>query len=398
MAGAVGTRYPDAPTRTQWAVQRAKEHRLGRPARTLLNHIAELADGPDGCPQSREKMVEAAGLKRRTLEQAAQKLCRLGLLIPTHLKGRHVFYRIAEAEIHAMLYPATAPSAPTETPTQDIAGALLKNAGSNPKPQKPAVPAELSYEYEDENITVKTEYDIYSNNHPSPSAGGDPAEKDLTGVIPQDTEYAGSTEAAETAQPERSDKDQEYAGAEPLREILAGSNGPATQTDDPPTNRTNKHHTAGTEDNPPLSEWDENAAKALRRLEEAVKVLVRSKDTAARNSAEYAAAVRTREEAAQQLAMVRNPPKQFSPEFVAAMIAEYRDVHPWPDESRGLTFYGNSRYAKFKQDFRTWQTARWLRTDRADWENRKGHDEGRGKYLNDYLKRQRRLDGDDDIV
>ena len=167
-------------------------------------------------------MVENSVLKRRTLETAAKELCDLGFIIPQHKKGRHVFYRIPSAEIHAILNPATEPYA------QNI-------AASTPMPQKDAGAHEFS---------PATRQDVIA-------------------------------------------KPQKTALTESDTKVSEPSNAPAESD-------------AGKTSSPAPEEWTSEPTAAQQQLQKAMRTL----------------------------AKVKTLPQRYSPEFVAAMMAEYSAVHP----------------------------------------------------------------------
>ena len=229
MAGAVSGPYPDTGTHVLWAMKKAREHSLSRRATTLLNHIAELATTPKGCPQSREQMLADWAIKHRTLEMAAKEVCDLNLLTLRHRKGHHVFCRIPDAEIHAMLNPATEPDA------ENI-------AASRPMPQKSADPATPGYDNnENKDLKIqnyKSGYSDIESSYEEPEA----ATPEIAASMPQ--EIAGSTNSVPATQEGETAKPQEIAGsassdpatqqavvAKPQKTDIAGStnSGPATQ-------------------------------------------------------------------------------------------------------------------------------------------------------------------------
>ena len=399
MADAVHSPYPDTATRHRWALQKAEQHGLSYRAQSLLLHITLLADSPSGCPQSREKMIAQTRLKKRSLEESAKQLLELGLLEVVHRNGRHTFYRIPQHEIEAMLHPQNcgpADSAPVNG-TQETAAS--------------AAPAENSME------TAASEFDPAEFNTAKPgSADLAPAEN---GPRTAASEFDPAENSMETASstpiPQKTPfQPTQYENYEYNNNEINISNNNYSYSHIPgnsesvpaETSEVNPAETAsspGPAESIQLSEESRNDKVAsdgnTRSQEKQRSTSVRPGRTAGSTGIAHAgnpldkeaelAAIQSLDEAVRSLAQATSPPEKYNPNYVAAMLREYRDVHPWPDEAKALTFYGNRQYEKFKLDFQTWQVARWLRADHNEWEMNKQRRSSAGKYSAEYERRRK---------
>ena len=252
-------------------------------------------------------MLADWAIKRRTLEMAAKELCDLNLLTLQHRKGHHVFYHIPDAEIHAMLNPATEPDA--------------KNiVASRPMPQKSADPATPGYDNnENKDLKIqnyKSGYSDIESSYEEPEA----ATPEIAASMPQ--EIAGSTNSGPATQEGETAKPQEIAGsassdpatqqavvAKPQKTDIAGSTpeiaasmpqeiagsdsfNPAIQegetakpqkpdfSEAEPTTRGIRSRNASTEGDaakngsPPLEEWTSEATAAQQQLQKACPALL----------------------------------------------------------------------------------------------------------------------------
>ena len=91
----------------------------------------------------------------------------------------------------------------------------------------------------------------------------------------------------------------------------------------------------------------------------------------------------------QDMTLAPEPPAKFEVNFVIAMIIANRDIHPWPDEGKALTFYQNN-YGRFKENLKAWHYSRWLRADQQRWKDEQRGETQNMKYSQDYQRYRRR--------
>ena len=223
-------------------------------------------------------MLADWAIKRRTLEMAAKELCDLNLLTLQHRKGHHVFYHIPDAEIHAMLNPATEPDA--------------KNiVASRPMPQKSADPATPGYDNnENKDLKIqnyKSGYSDIESSYEEPEAAtpeiagstnSDPATRLDSIAKPQKTDIAGSTPEIAASMP------QEIAGSDSFNPAIQEGETAKPQKPDfseaEPTTRGIRSRNASTEGDaakngsPPLEEWTSEATAAQQQLQKACPALL----------------------------------------------------------------------------------------------------------------------------
>ena len=89
-------------------------------------------------------------------------------------------------------------------------------------------------------------------------------------------------------------------------------------------------------------------------------------------------------------------PAKFNMEFVMAALMANRDMHPWNDEGKALTFYQNN-YPRFRENLRAWFYGRWLRQNHRQWKGNPeavGDDRQSNRYTEDYERHRRRGEKD----
>ena len=188
----------------------------------------------------------------------------------------------------------------------DPAEESLKTAASTPIPQKNPVPANPGKDYEYNNNNIKLSDGNYSYSHIQVNSESVPAEDNRT--TPAETAAsAESPEAAENAQqPERSRNDTVAADG--------NNRSPERQR----STYISPRRTAGSNQiaKPPDTETAGSipVAPAVKPLDkEAVRITLQNLDEAVRT-----------------LAQISSPPDKYNPNYIAAMLRDYRDVHLAP--------------------------------------------------------------------